>query len=175
MPNGIRMPAVAGILYPRSAHELRREVTRLLQQSSCGRDSTEIPKALIVPHAGLEYSGAVAAAAYARVRHARETIERVVLVGPAHDTCVPGLAVSEVGAFATPLGLVAVHRDSVIELLHLPEVHVSGFAHAREHSLEVQLPFLQVMLAEFTIVPVVVTDADPVTVASALDRTWGGP
>jgi AmmeMemoRadiSam system protein B len=158
----VRRPAVAGLFYPADAAELRREVEDLLGGARGPEGAA--PKALIVPHAGYVYSGPVAATGYARLRGA--AVRRVVLLGPAHRYPLRGVATHGADFFETPLGRIPVERTS------LP---VLDAAHAKEHSLEVHLPFLQVVLGEFTLVPVVVGDASPDEVADALEGRWGGP
>jgi len=133
------------------------------------------PKAVIVPHAGYVYSGEIAAAAYARLAAGRDRIRRVVLFGPTHRVPVRGLALPSAHAFATPLGNVGIDRDAVEAALALPQVRQSDAAHALEHSLEVQLPFLQTVLGEFAIVPFAVGDATPEEVAEVIELLWGGP
>lgn len=133
------------------------------------------PKALIVPHAGLVYSGPVAASAYARIRAARAAIRTVVALGPSHRVPFRGLAASSATAFATPLGEVAVDRLGVEAALALPQVQILDAAHAQEHSLEVQLPFLQETLGRFTWIPLVAGDARAEEVAEVLEALWGGP
>ena len=140
-----------------------------LQQGAC------LPKAVIVPHAGYVYSGAVAGFAYARLAAGRDTIRRVVLIGPTHRVPVRGLALPTARAFATPLGDIDVDRDAAAAALALPCVCASEAAHAFEHSLEVQLPFLQEVLGEFRIVPFAVGDATPREVADVIRLLWGGP
>jgi AmmeMemoRadiSam system protein B len=132
------------------------------------------PKALIVPHAGYVYSGPVAATAYAALRPFARGISRVVLLGPAHRVYVRGAALPDAGAFATPLGAVLVDEASVRALAELPFVAPSELAHAAEHSLEVQLPFLQRALGEFTLVPLAVGRCSPEEVARILEALWGG-
>lgn len=134
-----------------------------------------VPKALIVPHAGYVYSAAVAAPAYRRIAAGRGTIRRVVLLGPVHRVPVRGLALPAAQAFATPLGTVCVDADAVARALELPHVAVNQAAHALEHSLEVQLPFLQTVLDEFSVVPLAVGDASAAEVATVIERLWGGP
>jgi AmmeMemoRadiSam system protein B/AmmeMemoRadiSam system protein A len=173
----IREPAVAGSFYPADPRVLQRDVSEFLEQASqnerlAGGDS---PKAVIVPHAGYVYSGAVAASAYAALSPLRGRVRRVVLLGPAHRVALRGLAVLPVDAMRTPLGLVPVDREASSALRDLPQVTTSGRAHALEHSLEVQLPFLQMTLGEFSVVPLVVGDASDEEVASVLERLWGGP
>jgi AmmeMemoRadiSam system protein B len=167
----MRPPAVAGLFYPAAAGELRSAVAEMLAGVSPSADPA--PKALIAPHAGYVYSGAVAAAAFATLRNAR-AIERVVVIGPAHYVPVAGVAVPTADAFATPLGRVAVDGQARAAIADLPFVAPSDAAHAPEHALEVELPFLQAVLGQFTIVPLLVGDAGPRQVAEVLRRLWGG-
>jgi AmmeMemoRadiSam system protein B len=131
------------------------------------------PKALIVPHAGYIYSGPVAASAFALLRDMRSEIERVVLLGPSHRAPLTGLAATEADAFLTPLGAVSVDREALRDVLALPQVKIDESAHAMEHSLEVQLPFLQRVLGRFTLAPFAVGDATPEAVAEVLEMLWG--
>ena len=172
--NAVRSPAVAGLFYPADAAQLSNEIGRLL--AAVPQDlNTAVPKALIVPHAGYVYSGPVAAAAYARLAGAAGQIKRVVLLGPAHRVALHGLALPEAEGFATPLGVVGVDQQASAALAGLPQVIASAAAHAQEHSLEVQLPFLQTVLGEFSLVPLVVGRASAAEVAQVLERLWGGP
>jgi AmmeMemoRadiSam system protein B len=134
-----------------------------------------VPKAMIVPHAGYVYSGPIAATAYARLAAARDVIMRVVLFGPAHRVAVRGLALPQTRAFETPFGAVEIDQNAVDALTDLPFVVRSDHVHALEHSLEVQLPFLQRALAKFTLVPFAVGHATPDQVAQVMERLWGGP
>ena len=168
----IRPAAVAGMFYPDSAPELAREVQALLTVTVT--ESGPVPKALIVPHAGYVYSGPVAASAYAALAPARSSIRRVVLLGPCHRVAIRGLAVPLASAFATPLGTVPVDAALVQAVLDLPQVSQSDAPHRKEHSLEVQLPFLQTMLQDFALLPLAVGDATMEEVAEVLDRVWGG-
>jgi AmmeMemoRadiSam system protein B/AmmeMemoRadiSam system protein A len=161
------------MFYPASADELRRQVDDLLAAAPRPA-ATTAPKALIAPHAGYVYSGAVAASAYARIAPHAQRIRRVVLLGPAHRVAVRGLALPGVKRFATPLGEVEIDRDAVAALRGLPQVVESPLAHAAEHSLEVHLPFLQRLLGDFRLVPLAVGQADAEEVAQVLDRLWGG-
>ncbi len=133
------------------------------------------PKAIIAPHAGYIYSGPVAASVYALLAPARSRISRVVLLGPTHRVAVRGLALPGCAAFATPLGKVAIDTAAVDALGKLPQVTVNAQAHALEHSLEVHVPFLQVVLEQFTLVPLAVGQAGAQEVADVLDVLWGGP
>lgn len=168
------MPAVAGYFYPADPARLRGELGRLMAAAPKSEDASA-PKALIVPHAGYVYSGPVAARGYARLAPAAGTIRRVVLLGPAHRLAVRGLALPETQHFATPLGEVALDQQAIEAIAGLPQVLASEAAHALEHSLEVHLPFLQTVLGEFQLVPLVVGRATPDEVAAVLERLWGGP
>ena len=168
----IREAAVAGSFYPAEPGALRAAVLRLLDQVPEAEGPA--PEALVVPHAGYVYSGPVAATAYARLRPHRERYRRVVLLGPAHCVAFEGLALSAAGAFHTPLGEVPVDSAAAAALGH-PAVCSFEAAHAPEHSLEVQLPFLQCVLDAFTLVPLVVGQAAPATVAQVIERLWHCP
>ncbi len=170
---GVRPPAVAGQFYPADPEELRRLVRSLLDAvPACAGPA---PKALIVPHAGYLFSGPVAASAYALLAPARDTLQRVILLGPAHRVGFEGLALPSVTAFATPLGTVPVDVQALGQLAALPQIRVYDKAHALEHSLEVQLPFLQSVLAGFVLVPLAVSEADAQDISQVLDLLWGGP
>ena len=168
-----RMPAVAGLFYPADPRELRATVVGLL--ASAPAVAASAPKAIIVPHAGYPYSGPVAATAYAYLRPLRGRVTRVVLLGPSHRVGFEGLALTSAGSYATPLGDIPVDTAVSRQLMDLPQVQVFDDAHAREHSLEVHLPFLQEVLGGFTLVPLVVGDATAADVGAVLERLWGGP
>ena len=172
----VRQPAVAGTFYPRDTAELAADARRYLEQAApaCGKDGVA-PKALIVPHAGYVYSAPVAAAAYVRLAAVRDIIKRVILLGPAHYLPIQGLAASSVSSFATPLGEVPVDRRAIESLRDLPQVAVRDDAHGPEHCLEVQLPFLQIILNDFAIVPLLVGAATYGEVRDVIDRLWDGP
>ena len=170
---GVRPPAVAGMFYPRRASELSAEVEGLLADAAARIGAGPVPKAIIAPHAGYIYSGAVAASAYARLLPAADKVHRVVLVGPAHRVAFRGLAVPSVDAFATPLGPVRLDKAAIAAIAQLPQVHVVDAAHADEHALEVHLPFLQAIFSDFSLVPIVVGDASAEDVATVLDVLWG--
>jgi AmmeMemoRadiSam system protein B len=174
--SGPRPAAVAGKFYPGAPSVLAADVRAFVANAaaSCAGDAA-LPKALIVPHAGYVYSGAVAGSAYARLVAGRDTIRRVVLLGPTHRVPVRGLALPAARSFVTPLGEVDVDREAAAAALSLPWVCESDAAHAFEHSLEVQLPFLQQALGEFAIVPFAVGDATPREVADVIGLLWGGP
>jgi AmmeMemoRadiSam system protein B len=172
----VRPAAVAGIFYPGTRSALASEVrAHLAGVTLPPGDAPAPPKALIVPHAGFIYSGAIAASAYARLAASRDAIRRVVLFGPTHRVPVLGLAVPSVDAFATPLGEVAIDREAVTRALALRQVSTSDAPHQYEHSLEVQLPFLQAVLGDFSLVPFAVGDATSKEVSGVIDLLWGGP
>jgi hypothetical protein len=173
MATAARPAAVAGMFYPGESAVLATAVHAYLAdgKSATGR----LPKALIVPHAGYVYSGPVAASAFRRIAAGRKSIRRIVLLGPVHRVPIRGLALPVAGAFATPLGTVSVDGEAAAAALELPQVQVSEAAHALEHSLEVQIPFLQSLLDDFAIVPFAVGDASAEEVAEVIDLLWGGP
>jgi hypothetical protein len=187
----IRPPAVAGRFYPGVASQLATVIDALLAEAK----PHAWAKAMIVPHAGYVYSGPVAASAYATMRgHAGARIRKVVLLGPAHRVALEGMAIPSVSAFRTPLGAIPIdpelsalaggdfrakreeRAEATTQALAggLPDVVVSDEAHREEHSLEVQLPFLQRVLDDFTLLPVVVGQTTPAAVARLLERVWGG-
>lgn len=168
----IRNPAVAGQFYPGNAEELIATVSALLDGAQ--QKDGPAPKALIVPHAGYIYSGPVAASAYVQLRPYRNQYRRVVLLGPCHRMPLNGLALSSADAYRMPMGDVPLDK-SVNADLEIPGVRTLDLSHADEHSLEVHLPFLQAVLGEFAVVPIVVGDASPELVASVLDALWDGP
>lgn len=172
----IRPAAVAGAFYPAPPDALRR---MLLECFDKAKPAQLRPKALIVPHAGYIYSGPIAASGYALLKPLRAVIRRVVLLGPVHRVWVPGLALpglppTGVAAFETPLGQVPLDQAGIASIADLPQVSVSAAAHAEEHSLEVHLPFLQTILADFSLIPLAVGGATAEEVAQVLDRLWGG-
>ncbi len=169
----IRAPAVAGLFYPERPNKLSHAIDRYLAEAPVSAALS--PKALIVPHAGYMYSAPVAARAYAGLKHVADTIERVVMLGPCHRVPVHGLAAPTADAFRTPLGTVPVDRAAIDAIADLPQIECRDDAHADEHCLEVQLPFLQVVLGRFTLVPLVVGDTAPEAVSEVLERLWGGP
>lgn len=169
----VRRPAVAGLFYPGSPAELRLTVEDLLRRTPPAEGP--VPKAVIAPHAGYVYSGATAAVAFQALAAAGETLRRVIVLGPAHRVHVRGLALPGADAFVTPLGEVPVDAGAADAVSRLPQVTVYPEAHAPEHSLEVELPFLQVLFPGVQVLPLVVGDADGEEVAEVLEHVWGGP
>lgn len=172
--SAIRPAAVAGSFYPGEPSRLASEIATHLSGGGRGRADAPPPKAIIAPHAGYIYSGPIAGSVYARLAPLRGVVRRVVLAGPAHRVYVRGAAVPAATAFDSPLGRVPLDLDAIASLRALDFVEVSDRAHALEHSLEVHLPFLQSVLGELRLVPVVVGDATPQQAARLLDTVWGG-
>ena len=169
----VRAPAVAGSFYPAAADRLSLDIADLLTYPD-GPPLSAPPKALIVPHAGYIYSGPIAASAYATLATLRGVITRVVLLGPSHFVPIRGIAVPDADRFRTPLGEILLDAEAIRRLTQTAAVTVSASAHEDEHSLEVQLPFLQTVLGQFTLLPLVVGDATPDQVAAVIESEWGG-
>jgi AmmeMemoRadiSam system protein B len=170
----VRRPAVAGVFYPADVRDLAAALDEAFAGSRAAPDPSMQPKALVAPHAGYVYSGPIAASAY-RTIEGREAIRRVVLLGPSHFVAFDGLAVSDAEVFATPLGEMVVDGRGRATVAALPQVVVSEVPHTREHSLEVQVPFLQRQLDErVELLPIAVGFAPPSDVAEVLEAVWGG-
>jgi AmmeMemoRadiSam system protein B len=173
MTFSVRPPAVAGTFYPRDSVELRETVDALLQ-GAAPPSAGPPPKAVIAPHAGYVYSGPIAASAFRALAPPGRKLERIVLLGPSHFVPLDGLALPGSLAFATPLGEVEMDGDGSRASLVLPQVRLMPAAHAREHSLEVELPFLQRLFPGIKVVALVVGRATPEEVADVIEATWGG-
>lgn len=170
--NLIRQPAVAGTFYPADSEKLHTMLNTFLNTVE---KTDKVPKAMIVPHAGYIYSGEIAASAYARLRAGAENIKRVVLFGPSHRVGFKGLAVSHADFFNTPLGQIPLDVAGIQNLLELPFVKYIDAAHHLEHCLEVQLPFLQAVLKDFSIIPIVAGEVDAEDVAEAIALFYDDP
>jgi len=177
----IRPAAVAGSFYPgnrqmlaENIHELLKQVADNMESPAASDMPLALPKAIVVPHAGYIYSGHTAAIAYNLIARWHDTIKRVILFGPVHRVPVSGLALPDVDAFTTPLGEVELDKAAIASVAKMKQVIVSYPAHAQEHSLEVQLPFLQSILDDFKLVPFAVGDVSPQEVAEVIDALWGG-
>src|SRR5262245_7567011 len=168
----IRLAMFAGRFYPDDPAKLREVISSML--ASAPRTNDQAPKAVIAPHAGYIYSGPIAASAYARLAEDKNAIRRIILLGPSHRVTFSGLAVPSAEAFATPLGIVPVDREAVSTALSFPQVTELDEAHEFEHSLEVHLPFLQMILNEFMLVPLVAGEASPGEICEVLNVLWGG-
>lgn len=175
-----RLPAVAGLFYPVHPEELTETVDRLIEHARSTRENiakttaTRI-KALIVPHAGYIYSGSTAAEAFKLLQGQQDEIQRIVLLGPSHRVGFQGMALSTATQFRTPLGDIPLDVDLAKSLSQLPDVQYLDNAHLEEHSLEVQLPFLQRLLKHFSLLPIVVGDAQQETVSDLLEHIWQLP
>ncbi|KFE72144.1 AmmeMemoRadiSam system protein B [Hyalangium minutum] len=166
----VRPPAVAGAFYPGDRDRLAATLDRLLADAP--PSPRKVPQALVVPHAGYIYSGPIAASAYARLRGAASQLRRVVLLGPSHRVRLRGLALPDTDGLATPLGVLPVDSEGAAAVARLPQVSSSALAHAQEHSLEVQFPFLQRVLPGVPVVPLVVGAASAEQVAEVLEQLW---
>ncbi len=196
MPASIRVrpAAVAGLFYPGEPGALRSIVEGLLAErarrlaaatgaavpgaaapgdGAPGSAARRVPKAIIAPHAGYSYSGPIAASAFSALAGAAPPVRRVVLLGPSHRVALRGLGLPGVEEFATPLGNVPLDLDAVAAVGRLPQVAVRPDAHDAEHSLEVELPFLQVVLGSFVLLPLVVGQADGDEIDEVLQQVWG--
>jgi MEMO1 family protein len=171
MSDKIRKPAVAGMFYPKDPKELSRDLEHYLAQAPTNKI---LPKAIIVPHAGYVYSGAVAAVAYQLVKNNKNKITRVILLGPSHRVAFPGLALSTADYYETPFGNVSIDKELAESLTSMAQITYNDAAHAAEHSLEVHVPFLQHTLNNFTLLPLVVGDARADEVSDVLLKVWGG-
>ncbi len=172
-PQCVRPPQVAGYFYPADATACARTVTELM--AAAKRPDVGRPKVLIAPHAGYRFSGPIAASAYATLAGSAGTVERVVLLGPAHHVPFKGLSTTSADAWETPLGTVLIDMPMIQRLTGLDGFDICDKGFSNEHSLEVHLPFLQTVLPAFQLIPILVGDASPDMVSAALDLCWGGP
>lgn len=166
----VKTPVVAGLFYPASASALRDALHRYLHKPDPAAASR--PRALIAPHAGYQYSGPIAGSAYSTLGRWVDQIQRVVVLAPSHRVPFSGIATSSAELFQTPLGEVPVDRTAVAQLTGLPGVLQLDEAFAQEHALEVQLPFLQAVLDDFKLVPLIVGEADREDVSRVLEALW---
>lgn len=175
----VKTPGVAGAFYPADASVLRDYLAQVLTSAPHsasgvrGNADAQTVKAIIAPHAGYRYSGSIAASAYQALAPSASIVTRVILLGPAHRVGFRGIAVSDAGVFTTPLGAVSVDREGVQRALRVPGVFELSRAFANEHSLEVQLPFIQTVLPRASVVPLLVGQADEELVAAVIDELWG--
>jgi len=171
-PNRIRPTAVAGMFYPADPSTLKDAVSQYLAHARITASQHPLrPRAIIVPHAGYIYSGPVAASAYSYLEQIKDDINTVILIGPSHRVPLLGLATSSADYFATPLGNIPIDRDVTQKINQLPYVNELDQAHSMEHSLEVHLPFLQMTLNQFKLVPIVAGDASPDEVKQVITMT----
>jgi len=160
----VRHPVVAGQFYSGDAQDLRTEVEGYLSEADLKLDAAA--QMVVSPHAGYMFSGEVAAKAYAAVDR---NVRTVFLLGPSHRSFFEGLSIPEVDSYETPLGRVPLATDIISRLRSSDLVRSVPAAHAAEHCLEVQVPFLQVALPESRIVPIVMGRVAPEDVAALLE------
>lgn len=166
-----RHAAVAGHFYPADITVLQSDINQYLNEVSSS--VVQELKAIIVPHAGYIYSGSIAASAYKQLQKRSADISSVILIGPAHRVPFKGIATSSAGFFDTPLGSISLNQSLIDTIKHFDFVSTIDAAHKDEHSLEVQLPFLQSVLHNFTIVPLLVGDCNSNDVTTVLEHLWG--
>lgn len=166
----VRKPAAAGTFYPNNAATLSALISTYLD----GEAGLDCPKAIIAPHAGYIYSGAIAGEVYRKLLNAHDKIKRVVLLGPSHRVAFKGMAVPLSTSFRTPLGDIPIDSERIQQIVGDNSVGFLDEAHREEHSLEVHLPFLQHILDDFTLVPIVVGNASKESVAAVLENLWNG-
>lgn len=171
-----RQPAVANMFYPGHPQELYASVSGYLADAMSAKQGLAVgqPKVLVLPHAGYMYSGPVAASGYQLLASLRGKIRRVILLGPSHHVALRGIALPTQTAFATPLGNIPLDTQTIARLATKPHAGYLDAAHIQEHSLEVHLPFLQITLENFQLVPMVVGETNPGNVAEILNEVWGG-
>lgn len=148
-PLSKRCAAVAGSFYPSDSVELCEQIGKYI---SYGKALCEHPQMLISPHAGYIFSGEVAGVGYASIDR---NVNKVILIGPSHTKAFDGLSIPDVDLYETPLGVVTLNKDDVTTLRKSSLVNVYPDAHEKEHNLEVQIPFLQYLLSDFTIIPII--------------------
>lgn len=165
-----RPAAVAGLFYPDNVSQLKLMLDDMLDDVT---SPAPPPKAMIVPHAGYIYSGPIAASAYASLKYVRDQIKQIILLGPSHRLAFNGMALSSAQYFVTPLGKIPLDTALIETLSTLPDTQILDQAHQQEHSLEVQLPFLQAVLNDFTLVPIVVGHCPTPSLAKVLEACWG--
>lgn len=173
-----RTTAVAGLFYPENPAKLKQQVQNFLQQvaqDSAASNKEKQALALIVPHAGYIYSGLTAAYAYQEIIPNADLIKRVILLGPSHHVAFNGMAVPDVSSFTTPLGKIPLDNNEIQYLIDEHQLLLSNQAHQQEHSLEVQLPFLQSIINNFELVPIVVGKSSTKSIANVLHRYINHP
>lgn len=166
----IRPAAHAGTLYPADREFLAKVVDGFLGDGAPSRD---FPKAIIAPHSGYVYSGKVAGSAFASWRDC--PARRVVLIGPSHSFDFPGVALPDTSVFTTPFGEIHVDTEMLAELEKFSFARRFEAAHYPEHAIEVQLPFVQRIFGDATIVPLITGRAEMRQVAAMVEALWGGP
>lgn len=168
MKTTIRSAAVAGRFYPENRTELAQSVSGYLSRSLTHDNAP--PLAIIAPHAGYPYSGPIAGSAYRGLAGPSKPYNRVIVIGPSHTLAFRGVAAPSASAFESPLGLVPVDQSSLQALQQKNLVSFLDKAHVREHGIEVHLPFLQLTVGSFELIPLITGSVDPQVVADILDH-----
>jgi len=173
----IRHPAVASMFYPGKPADLLNSVRKYLSDADAEQSTVKFKndensvRALIVPHAGYIYSGKIAASAYQLLQRNKYHFKRVLLLGPAHRLCLQGAAFPNEEVFETPLGSIILDKTRMKKLAaEFSWISFNEKAHAEEHSLEVQLPFLQETIADFELLPLVVGEMDSLQIAEMIQQ-----
>ena len=164
-------PDCFGTFVPARASELRAAIHGFLAEVT---PQPCHPNAIIVPHAGYGYSGPIAASAYIHLTSVAAHTGRVVLLGTCHIPGVQGLVTTTADAVVTPLGKISFDRSEIERVVGLPQVKVDDQAHQRDHALAVQLPWLQELLLDFTVMPLLVGRSSYQDVAEVLELLWNG-
>ncbi len=152
----IRQPAVAGLFYPSNSSELRNEISDLLSSAEIKLNAPNV-FGLVSPHAGYVYSGRTAAFGFRLLENKK--IEKVVIISPSHREYFPGISIYDGDAYQTPLGVVELDKELASKIIEGSKAIFFGReGHKQEHAVEVQIPFLQMVLQNFKIVPVVMGD-----------------
>lgn len=174
MTGMLRPAAVAGLFYPAGEAALKQMVSTMLAEAPEPPPLARRPRALVVPHAGLVYSGPVAAVAYRLLQRslAQSGWQRVVLLGPNHRVPLQGMAIPDESDWKTPLGNMQLDRSFTALLRERFALAVRPEVHQPEHSLEVQLPFLQYIAPKLRLVPILVGPTDSAAVAELIEYCW---
>ena len=170
MPASVRPAAVAGMFYPADSEQLEGQIQACLEHAKHATGPNQI-QAIITPHAGLIYSGPTAAVAWSQAHKARPDVSRILLLGPSHRVGFTGIATSPAKAWRTPLGEINLDQERAQQLeRELPFVQL--YELAQEHSLEVQVPFIQTLYPGAKLLPLVVGNASAQQVAQVLNKFW---
>ena len=154
--NTVREPAVAGMFYPGSPSKLKDQIKILLELTKSDVEYKN-PVAIVTPHAGYIYSGKTAAYAFNSLRG--KQYKTVVIISPSHREYFPGISIYNGDAYKTPLGIIPLNKEMISKLTAGSKIIFEGIqGHRNEHAVEVQIPFLQMVMNEFSIIPVVIGD-----------------
>jgi len=166
-----RQASVAGSFYPKNPAQLKKTLTNLFNANEDLNIDFQTPvKAIIAPHAGYIYSGPIAAKAYSLVSTCIKGKNKITIIGPSHFVPFNGIALSTAEFFETPLGKIKVDHHAYELINRIPEVIYLDEAHAREHSIEVHLPFIQYLKKDVRIIPLAVGQTSYQKVAKVLEK-----